>query len=242
MNPLYQRVKDHVMARISSGELTPGARVPSENELVGSLGISRMTVNRALRELTEAGFLNRVPGVGTFVKEPQARASLIEIRNIADEIAARGHRHSAEVIESTKVEATGSLAREFELPEGARLHHLLLLHRENGMPVQLEDRYVDESVATGFSRQDFTRTTPTAWLLNAVPVDELEHMVEAVSPKPREARLLELGPHEPCLSMQRRSWSNGRVVTLVHFLYPASRYALHSRYRTSPSGTLSDRS
>jgi DNA-binding GntR family transcriptional regulator len=70
--------------------------VPSENELAGHFRISRMTANRALNELTAGGFLARVPGVGTFVKEPRARSSLLELRNIAEEIGARGHTHSAE--------------------------------------------------------------------------------------------------------------------------------------------------
>ena len=59
---------------IRSGAWAPGARVPSENELVESFGISRMTANRALRELTADGFLARVPGVGTFVQGADRRA------------------------------------------------------------------------------------------------------------------------------------------------------------------------
>jgi DNA-binding GntR family transcriptional regulator len=82
--PLYAKVKDHILSHIRSGVWAPGARVPSENELVESFGISRMTANRALRELTADGFLARVPGVGTFVREATpARSSLVELRNIA---------------------------------------------------------------------------------------------------------------------------------------------------------------
>ncbi|MDP4823550.1 MAG: histidine utilization repressor [Aestuariivirgaceae bacterium] len=237
-SPRYQRVKDHILTRIQSGELRPGMRVPSENEIVTALNVSRMTANRALRELTDQGFLARVPGVGTFVKEQQARASLMELKNIADEITARGHIHSAEIILNEKAEAKPSVAEAFGQPIGTHFHHLQILHRENGLPVQLEDRYVDEAVAPGFSAQDFTKITPTQWLLAAVPVDELEHTVEAVVPKPRKARLLEIDKGEPCLSLYRRSFSQGRVVTVVTLLYPASRYALHSRYSTSPQGRI----
>jgi GntR family histidine utilization transcriptional repressor len=237
-SPLYQRVKDHILSRIQSGELGPGKRVPSENEIVGALNVSRMTANRALRELTDQGYLARVPGVGTFVKEPQARASLMELKNIADEITARGAIHSAEIIESGYVEAKPSVAESFGKPFGVELYHLQILHRENGLPVQLEDRYVDEAVAPGFGAQDFTKITSTQWLLASVPVDELEHTVEAVVPKPRKAKLLEIDKGEPCLSLHRRSFSQGRVVTVVTLLYPASRYTLHSRYSTSPQGRI----
>ena len=93
--PLYAKVKDHILENIRSGAWEAGRRVPSENELVESFGISRMTANRALRELTAEGFLSRVPGVGTFVKEAPALSSLMELRNIAEEIAQRGHRYSS---------------------------------------------------------------------------------------------------------------------------------------------------
>jgi GntR family transcriptional regulator, histidine utilization repressor len=65
----YLRVKRSVVDRIAKGSLKPGARVPSENELVREFGLSRMTVNRALRELAADGVLQRIAGVGTFVAE-----------------------------------------------------------------------------------------------------------------------------------------------------------------------------
>ena len=90
--PLYQRIKDHILERIASGDWPAGHRIPSENQMVDDFGISRMTVNRAIRELTSEGYLSRLTGVGTFVRELPRQTSMIEIMNIADEIAARGTR------------------------------------------------------------------------------------------------------------------------------------------------------
>jgi GntR family histidine utilization transcriptional repressor len=237
--PLYAKVKDHILDHIRSGAWTPGMRVPSENELVEHFSISRMTANRALRELTADGFLSRVPGVGTFVKEPPARSSLLELRNIAEEIAQRGHAHAAHVETRRTIEATPPLAEEFELKLPAKLFHLVMVHTENGVPVQLEERYVNPFMAPHFAEQDFSTVTPTAYLVARQPVDELEHTVEAVMPTADRQALLDIGENEPCLALHRRSWSKGHVVTVATLVYPASRYALYSRYRTSPLGTLS---
>ncbi len=79
--PLYLKVKEHILANIASGAWPPGARVPSEHELVQQFSISRMTANRALKELSSDGWLNRIAGVGTFVSEPRARASLVELKD-----------------------------------------------------------------------------------------------------------------------------------------------------------------
>ncbi|MGI9464586.1 MAG: histidine utilization repressor [Aestuariivirgaceae bacterium] len=231
--PLYVQLKDHILARIKSQEWAPGSRVLSENEIVEQFSVSRMTANRALRELTQEGFLARVPGVGTFVKEPPQRASLLEIRNIADEIAARGHVHSSGIEFKGTVSAPPAVAEEFETKASTSLFHITLVHCENGVPVQLEDRYVNPLVAPHFMTQDFSKVTPTAYLVANVPVDELEHTVEAILPSPDEQALLGIPAGEPCLTLHRRSWSEDRVVTVVRFTYPASRHALYSRYRPS---------
>jgi GntR family transcriptional regulator, histidine utilization repressor len=237
--PLYAKVKEHILQHIRSGAWTPGTRVPSENELVGHFSISRMTANRALRELTADGFLSRVPGVGTFVKEPTARSSLVELRNIAEEIAQRGHAYAAHIEKRETIEASPALADEFEMKVPSKLFHLVMVHTENGVPVQLEERYVNPFAAPHFNDQDFAKVTPTAYLVAALPVDELEHTVEAIMPTPEQQVLLDIGDDEPCLALHRRSWSKGHVVTVATLIYPASRHALYSRYKTSPSGKLS---
>lgn len=240
MTPLYAKVKDHIVANIRSGAWTPGSRVPSENELVESFRISRMTANRALRELLAEGFVDRVPGVGTFVKEPPARSSLMELRNIAEEIEARGHRYSSRLVSRHRILANPAIAEEFEAEEGAELFHVVIVHEENGTPVQLEDRYVNAAVVSDFMDQDFSAKTPTAHLLQAAPVDELEHTVEAAMPTPEQQRLLHITSLEPCLTLHRRSWSRGKVATVATLTYPASRYALYSRYKTSVRGTIGE--
>lgn len=236
MMPLYAKVKDHIMGQIRCGALAAGARVPSENELVASFGISRMTANRALCELNAEGFVARVPGVGTFVKVQPARTSLMELRNIAEEVEARGHRYSSRIISRKEIKATALLAEDFEIKAADPLYHIVMVHEEDGLPVQLENRCVNPAIAPDFLIQDFTTTTPTAYLLASTPIDELEHTVEAAMPTPEQQRLLDVGANEPCLILHRRSWSGSDVVTVATFTCPASRYSLHSRYKTSARG------
>ncbi len=95
---LYRRAKDYVQDQLRAGVWKPGDLISSENQLVQELGISRMTVNRALRELTEEGHLVRISGVGTFVAESKPQSNLLRITNIADEILARGHSYTCRVL------------------------------------------------------------------------------------------------------------------------------------------------
>jgi len=233
--PLYQRVKDEIIGQIKSGSWPTGHRVPSENQLVRQMGISRMTINRALRELTQDGYLARLQGVGTFVRERQRRSSLVELRDIADEIAERGHSHSTDIVSLRKAIATDVLAEQFETAAGTRLFHVVLVHFENSRPMQVEDRYVSATAAPDFIKQDFKLTTPTAYLLSLMPAEELEHVVRAVRPSDTVRRLLKCRADQACLEVRRRSWSAGDVITTVTMTYPGDHYALGGRHHTAPA-------
>ena len=101
----YRQVKDHIVKLINTGELKPKDRVPSEHALVKAFGIARMTAHRALKELSDEGYVTRLAGVGTFVAEARPHSDVLKVRNIADEIRARGHVHSAQVLTLQEVEA-----------------------------------------------------------------------------------------------------------------------------------------
>ena len=238
--PIYEQIKEYIVGRIRDGVWSSGERVPSENELVEALGVSRMTVNRALRELTQTGLLSRVPGVGTFVAEQPFEASLLELRNIADEIRERGDVHSSEIQLLKKVKAGKELARQMEIASGTEVFRVVLVHYENEIPVQLEDRYVNPQVAPDFMQADFAQITPTEYLVQATPVNEIEHAVEAHLPTADVRKLLKMRVKEPCLCLHRRTWSNGLVASCVTLTYSGSRYQLRARYATGPTGRLNN--
>ncbi|PAU60183.1 histidine utilization repressor [Pseudomonas sp. PIC25] len=230
--PIYARVKQMIVAQIQSGAWPPHHRVPSESELVSQLGFSRMTINRALRELTAEGLLVRMQGVGTFVAEPKGQAALFEVHNIADEIAARGHRHRCEVIRLGEELAGPERAVALDIREGQRVFHSLIVHYENDVPVQVEDRYVNAELAPDYLKQDFSSLTPYAYLSQVAPLTEGEHVVEAILADAEECRLLRIERHEPCLLIRRRTWSGRRAVTSARLVYPGSRYRLEGRFNS----------
>jgi GntR family histidine utilization transcriptional repressor len=235
--PLYRRVKAMILRSIEAGEWSENGRVPSENELVKSLGISRMTIHRALRELTEAGVLVRVQGVGTFVAGAKPEAPLMEIRSIADDVRARGHAHSAAVMLLRAETVTAETAPRFELPEGAAIAHSILVHHEDGVPILVEDRHVRLETAPHYLAQDFTRITPHDYLMQQAPLSEGEHVVEAVLAEPWEREHLKIGRHEPCLLVHRRTWSSGHLVSVARLLFPGSRYRIGGRFSRRPAAS-----
>ncbi len=227
--PLYQQVKDYIVAHILAGKWTQGHRVPSENQLTGLLGISRMTVNRALRELHGEGWLDRVKGAGSFVAEPKPQSALLEIRNIREEVMERGNSYGCRVLTLDTRAATADVAVALALEPGSPVHHSILVHRENDIAVQYEKRFVNPAFAPAYVEQDFTAITPYEYLIAQGPIEAAEHVIEAVAPGRKVQEALAIGADEPCLLLTRRTWSNGLIVTRVRQTYPGGRYRLAGR-------------
>ncbi|MBM5811117.1 MAG: histidine utilization repressor [Gammaproteobacteria bacterium] len=227
----FARVRETLRAELAHGRYPPGARLPSEPELVRRFGVARMTVHRALRELQAAGLVERIQGVGTFAAAGPKLASTLTIRDLHEEIGERGHRHRAGLHLLRAEAAPAAVAARLGLAAGARVFHSLLVHHDNDVPLQCEDRWVNPAAAPGYLEVDFTQTTPTHYLLEVAPAWEAEYSVEAGAPTAREARLLGIRRDTPCLIVTRRSVSRGQPVTFVRLVHPGARYLLQGRVR-----------
>jgi GntR family histidine utilization transcriptional repressor len=225
VNP-YEKIKRSIEAGIAAGQWRTGQVLPSEHELVRRFSVSRMTVNRAMRELANENVIRRVPGVGSFVAEPAAQSALVEIRNIADEIAARGGVHSARVLDLARVRADREVAGAFGLRTGSLLFYSRILHSQDGLPLQLEIRFVRPACAPGYLEQDFCATTPNAFLSVVAPLQKGAHSVRAVMGDDVVRDLLNLRAAEACLLVVRRTWSAGRLVSLTSLFHAGERFGL----------------
>ncbi|QCP48975.1 histidine utilization repressor [Trinickia violacea] len=222
--PAYLEIKNFILARIHAGEWAEGDQVPSENELARDFKVARMTVNRALRELTSEQVLTRVQGAGTFVARPKYESTLVAIRSISDEIVARGHRHHASVLHLGATIADDTLADEMQVSAGSPVFHSRVLHFENDEPVQLEERWVNPAVAPEYALQDFALTTPNQYLVRVAPLQRVEYRIEAAVPEDDTRKHLTMSDTEPCLMLHRRTWSQGVVASVANLWHPGTRY------------------
>jgi GntR family histidine utilization transcriptional repressor len=218
--PIFQRIKDYLLAEIAAGRWKEGELVPSEQALVRQFGVSRMTVNRAVRELTAEQVLTRRQGAGTFVAPKKYQATLVEIRNIADEISSRGHSHRSNPKLLEQAGASEELAAQFALAPGAALFHSVIVHLEDEVPIQVEDRWVNPASAPAYLQQDFSSITPNEHLMKAAPLAGASYRIEAL-PAPREvAAMLALPAGACCLVLTRTTTSGGLVASVATMWHP----------------------
>jgi GntR family histidine utilization transcriptional repressor len=231
LQPLYLKVKRHILDNIGSGKWGASTRVPSENDIVKSFGVSRMTANRALRELQDEGVLVRIAGVGSFVADSLPHGHPLEIRGIAAEIRERGHVHRSEIAALERVRAVAELAEDFGVAPRTELYCSVIVHFENDRPIQLEDRYVLPRLAPDYLALDFKKTTPHEYLIKVAPLQQAEHILRAQMPDERTRKLLAMKKDEPCLVVIRRTWTADQIASVAHLYHPGSRYELSGRFR-----------
>ena len=222
--PAYVQIKNYVLDKLQRSEWREGDLIPTERVLCEMFGVSRMTVNRALRELTNDGLLVRFKGSGTYVAPPKYQTTLIEIRNIAQDIRDRGHTHSSKVLHTGSMTATPEQAQKFRLDPGVTLFHSIMVHYENGVPIQVEDRLVDASVAPDYLEQDWTEMTPNEYLMRVAPLPSGEYSIEVRQPGKDIAECLDIALSQPCLVMDRTTYSNNVFTTHVTMWHPGNRY------------------
>jgi len=226
----YARVKLHLKDGLASGRWPAGALMPSEAELVAEFGVSRMTVNRALRELQSEGLVQRAQGLGTFAAELHRVSSTLTIRDLHDEIESRGHRHHAVVHLQRTEPSAAALAAQLGVAVGSNVFHTLIVHFDNGLPLQCEDRYVNPACAPGYLQADFTQTTPTQYLFGATALWRAQYTIESSRPTAQEASLLGIVATDPCLVVVRRTFTTDAAITLARLVHPGSRYQLEGQF------------
>ncbi|WP_373925088.1 histidine utilization repressor [Duganella vulcania] len=222
--PIFQRIKDYLVAQIAAGTWKEGDVIPSEQALVKQFGVSRMTVNRAVRELTADQILTRRQGSGTYVAQQKYQATLLEIKSIADEIRARGHAHRSSLQQLERVKASELMAKQFDLPAGHPLFHSVIVHFENGVPIQVEDRWANPLCAPDYMEQDYSAITPNEYLMKAAPLQGATYSIEALAAPRDIADMLAIDTRQACLVLKRQTRSNGQVASIATMWHPGHRY------------------
>ena len=222
----FAQIKQFILSRIETGEWQENDRVPSENQLTELFACSRMTARRALTELVDSGVLERTQGVGTFVAGLKSQSSLLAIRNIADEIKDRGHGYSVNQLELRQIEASTTVANALGLELGSPVFYSVLVHCEQGLPLQVEERYVNPLLVPDYLQQDFSSHTPHEYLSAVAPLTEAKHTVEAIMANELLQQRLAIAATEPCLQILRRTWSRQGVVSFARLVHPGSKFKL----------------
>ncbi|MFE3836301.1 UTRA domain-containing protein [Pseudogemmobacter sonorensis] len=231
----HDRILADLRDRITRQEWPPGARLPFETDLAESHGVSRMTMNKVLTQLTREGYLVRRRRLGTFVAQPRAQSAVMEITDVEAEVRALGLAWRFRLISRALRPPLADDIREARI-QGAQagvLADVLALrglHFADDQPFCLEERIINPAAAPAALEQDFAQEAPGHWLRRQIPWTSAENRIRAVNAPEGVARDLGLASGEACLELTRRTEISGQWVTVVRQTYPGTRHQLLAQF------------
>ena len=228
---LHERILSDVRDNILGGTWPPGHRIPFETDMAADYGVSRMTVNKALTQLTREGYLERRRKGGTFVARPRGQSAVMTIANIGEEVRERGGAYSFTLLNRSVREAgPDDLTQLPGMEAGQRIIALDYVHHADSEPFCHERRIINLTSVPLAEEADFAEEQAGTWLLRQVPWSSAEHLIRAVVAPPAVARLLGIAPATPCLEITRRTEFEGRPITFACLTYPGSKHQLAARF------------
>ncbi len=242
--PAYQYIKNAILENIHSGMWQAGAAISTEMALAEEFGVSRMTVNRALKELSEEHVLERRQGSGTFVAQQQFNHTFVEVRNIAQDLKSANQDYKAQLVSKRSISAAmlnDSLLRKFNidlttmlnnknalnLPQDINepvLYEVKIIHFADGLPIQFEERWVDAVAVPKFIEQDFSHVNTSDYLIAKAPLERGSYTIRALAASEEVAHALKIKEQSPTLMLQRQSYSVGKVLSFVKMWHAGERY------------------
>lgn len=223
--PLYEQIRQLLVAALAAGEWRPGDALPSEAALAERFGASAGTVRRALDELAAEHLVERRQGSGTFVSTHAApRQQFRFLRLVADDAAIGFTR---ELLGCRRMRATAEIARPLGLRTSEPVIEVRRLLHRRGRPVVLDELWLPERHFEGLTAQVIQAHPGTLYALFetrfGVHMVRAQEKLRAVAAAPEAARLLQVPQGEPLLSVERLACTYGdRPVELRRGLYHTS--------------------
>jgi GntR family transcriptional regulator len=203
--PLYSRIQEHIAELILSGQLAPDAKIQSERDFSEDLGVSRMTVRRALTELVNEGLLERKQGSGTYVAKPKVTYESGEMANYIQAMQRRNIAPTSQLLEFGQVAASRRLADFLEIEIGNPIYRVSILRFANRVPVILERVFISRQCCPGLEEWDLEKSSIHDLLTDAYHISPrmVSQTVEAVVAAEPVAQQLRVDEGFPLLLLSR---------------------------------------
>jgi GntR family transcriptional regulator, histidine utilization repressor len=209
--------------------LAAGELLPTEFELAAEFGCSRATINRAMRELSEEGIIDRRKKAGTRVRISPIRQAKFEIPIVRKAVEAAGGVFRYSLIKREVAVAPDWLKAQLSLRPRTRALHVNCMYYSDGNPYMFEDRWINLDVVPEAETADFNSEIPNEWLAKEVPFTNAEIQFSATAATQDLASFLLIAPGDPVFTAHRTTWLDGNAVTTTRQYYMRG-YRMVARY------------
>jgi GntR family transcriptional regulator len=210
--PLYAQVEEVLASEIADGTLSPGTRLPAEQNLIERFAVSRTTIRQAIQNLIRRGLIEIRRGTGTFVSPPKISQELTELTGFVEDMQALGHHASARLVDQQVVPANESVARQLALAAGTLVVRIRRVRLADNIPLSFDETYLPREIGEKIVENDL-EAVPIFSLLEQkynMPLVEAEYRLEAVSADGAVAQALDISIGSPVFLVERTSYIAGQ--------------------------------
>jgi DNA-binding GntR family transcriptional regulator len=239
--PLHRQVARLILDKIAVGTWAPGERLPSERTLAEQLSVSRVTVRRALQELSDVKLISSAAGRGSFVTSGPLAEPPNALMGFTELALARGFAPTARVLSQVVRPATLEESEAFGVVPGREMFELRRLRMLDDIPAAIDGSLIPLSYAPALVDADFT-TDSLYGVLDASGVGPVraDYAVQATAANPDQAELLGIGPGAPLLVTRTNAFaSTGDLVERASTTYPSERYQFRATLIRRPAMSAS---
>ncbi|MGC1504719.1 MAG: GntR family transcriptional regulator [Sulfitobacter sp.] len=221
----WKEVRDQIRAGILDLTFAPGDKLPRDADIAETLGCARSTVQRAMRDLSDAGLVERKRKGGTHVRtDPVTRATL-DIPITRREVERRGGVYGYQLIDQNTGDVPHEVARKLEQTEPVRMLRVQALHLADHKPHIFEDRWICTDTVPEILDVDLSRESANEWLVRNKPYTRFDLRVYAICADAVTAKVLNVETGSALLVIERTTWIGTAPITLVK-AYTAPGYEL----------------
>ncbi len=156
--PKYYVIANEVVDRIKSGELQPGMKVPSENEIIRDYAVSNTTARKALQEIELGGWARRVKGKGTFVLRKDVLRSATRILSFTRNMIEAGYEPSARVLDKREVDGYSAVINGRRYSMAGPVYRIQRLRYADDTPMMFETRYISKQLCPDILGKNLTQS------------------------------------------------------------------------------------
>lgn len=219
--PKYLIVKNDMISHIENGRYKEDTKIPSERELMEMYDVSRITVRRSLDELSNAGYLYRVHGKGTYVKGDRHTQNLFSLVSCTEDIKSMGMVPSRLVIKKSIITASTRKRTKLNLNVNDQVFNLARIYYADDEPINYTDTYLPHKFFDGIEINDFSKNSLYKVLENdyGVVITTATRAVEAVSSNEEVSKYLNIPLGTPLILFSTVTFGivNGREVPIEYF-------------------------
>lgn len=208
-------IRDRIHARILDRTYRPGDKLPRDEDIAQELGCARSTVQRAMRDLADAGIVERKRKGGTQVRiDPVTRATL-DIPITRKEVENRGGVYGYQLLHATSEQSPPSVMATFTLRQPRKMLHVEALHLADQRPYILEDRWICLDTSPEILDVDLGAQSANEWLVRNKPYNRCDMRFYAIEADTKIARDIDARPGAALFVIERTTWIDDSPITTV---------------------------